>query len=340
MSLITLVSSHEQANGIAVIFFLISFSAVTSWLLLYMLLPWLRVYILAQPTSRSSHKRPTPVGGGLVFVVLSSIVSFFSIFLLDTPSLSESPLLFAPLLALPLAIVGFLDDCYSLPVILRASVQFSTSCAFILVGSPVIPCLNNLPFLVLIAISISAIINCANFMDGLDGLLAGCMTVVISVAAFRLSSPLPIWALIGSMLGFLFWNWSPAKVFMGDVGSTFLGAVFALIVFQAPTWSEALSLLLVATPLLADAGFCIFRRLLANQPIFQPHNLHLFQRLHQAGLSHSIVSMLYIAATLVLATALFLNGLPGAVAASAAVILFGIFLDIHVATPFVVPSQE
>jgi UDP-N-acetylmuramyl pentapeptide phosphotransferase/UDP-N-acetylglucosamine-1-phosphate transferase len=83
-------------------------------------------------------------------------------------------------------------------------------------------------------------------MDGLDGLVAGCLAVTIAALATALAAPWPLWALVGALLGFLLWNWSPAKVFMGDVGSTFLGAVFAGLVLQAPTWPEALGLLLLA----------------------------------------------------------------------------------------------
>ena len=73
---------------------------------------------------------------------------------------------------------------------------------------------------------------------------------------------------------------------MGDVGSTYLGAVFALLVLQASNWVESLALLLVATPLLGDACFCVLRRFVAGQRISK-HRLHLFQRLHQAGWSHA-----------------------------------------------------
>ena len=113
---------------------------------------------------------------------------------------------------------------------------------------------------VLLVIAVTAVINFTNFMDGLDGLVAGCMTVIISALAVDLAAPWSMWALLGSLIGFLVWNWSPAKVFMGDVGSTFLGAVFAGLVLQAPSWSR-MSYLLVATPhweMLASArlGVC------------------------------------------------------------------------------------
>jgi len=184
------------------------------------------------------------------------------------------------------------------------------------------------------------VINFTNFMDGLDGLVAGCMVVTIAALSQALAAPWPLWALVGSLLGFLLWNWSPANVFMGDVGSTFLGAVFAGLVLQASSWPQALGLLLVATPLLGDACLCLPRRLLAGQRVFQAHRLHLFQRLHQAGWPHARVSVTYIAATAVLAVALLVGGWPWVLGLAVVELLVGVWLDQRVAVPFAVASQS
>ena len=167
-----------------------------------------------------------------------------------------------------------------------------------------------------------------------------CMAVAMAPSAIQLGSPWPIWALVGALLGFLVWNWSPAKVFMGDVGSTFLGAVFAVLVLQASTWPEALGLLLVATPLLGDACLCVPRRLMAGQRVFQAHRLHLFQRLQQAGWPHSRVSSLYIAATAALSITLLWGGPAWVIALAALELLLGFWLDQQVAVPFVVASRS
>jgi UDP-N-acetylmuramyl pentapeptide phosphotransferase/UDP-N-acetylglucosamine-1-phosphate transferase len=241
-----------------------------------------------------------------------------------------------PLLALPLAVVGFLDDRHNLSSGLRYGVQLATGLLLILVSPLPLPWLG----LPLLLIGVTAVINFTNFMDGLDGLVAGCMAVAIGALAIALAAPLPVWALVGALLGFLLWNWSPAKVFMGDVGSTFLGAVFAGLVLQAPSWPEALGLLLVATPLLGDACLCVPRRLLAGQRVFQAHRLHLFQRLHQAGWAHARVSSLYICATAVLAIALLWGGLPWLITLAAFELLLGIWLDQRVAVPFAIASSS
>ena len=315
--------------------FCLALSAASCWILLRALIPKLTRRLLDQPNARSSHRQPTPRGGGLAFVVVSAGSSLIALVGAVTPSPAPLQSVLA-LVALPLAVVGLLDDRLNLPSSRRYVVQLLTA-SFILWLSPISFPWQMLPLLI---VAITAVINFTNFMDGLDGLVAGCMAVAIGALAIALAAPLPVWALVGSLLGFLLWNWSPAKVFMGDVGSTFLGAVFAGLVLQAKTWPEALGLLMVATPLLGDACLCVPRRLLAGQRVFQAHRLHLFQRLHQAGWPHAHVSTLYVTATAVLSLALLIGGSPWVVVLAVLELLVGFLLDRHVAVPFAVASQS
>ena len=313
----------------------LALSASTCWILLRLLIPTLSRRLLDQPNARSCHRKPTPRGGGLAFVVVSAGSSLIAL-ASGSSSFSALPQSVVPLVALPLAIVGLLDDRLNLPASWRYGAQLVT--AFLLLWlSPI-----SLPWLLLplVIVAVTAVINFTNFMDGLDGLVAGCMAVAFSALAFRLAAPWPLWTLVGALLGFLLWNWSPAKVFMGDVGSTFLGAVFAGLVLQAPSWQEAMGLLLVATPLLGDACLCVPRRLLAGQQVLQAHRLHLFQRLHQAGWPHARVSSLYIGSTAVLALALLWGGLPWLITLAAFELLLGIWLDLRVAVPFAIASRS
>jgi Fuc2NAc and GlcNAc transferase len=322
-------------------FLSVALAAFAAWLLLSALLPNLRRRLLDQPNARSSHSQPTPRGGGVAFVLVAAVagsIGWFGAAFSGQPGFAGTQLAMSalPLLALPLAVVGFFDDRHSLSAGLRYGVQLATALLVILVSPLPLPWLA----LPLLLIAVTAVINFTNFMDGLDGLVAGCMSVALAAAALRLSAPWPIWALVGALLGFLIWNWSPAKVFMGDVGSTFLGAVFAGMVLQAPSWPEALGLLLVATPLLGDAFLCVPRRLLSGQRVFQAHRLHLFQRLHQAGWTHARVSSLYVGATAVLALALLWGGLPWLITLAAFGLLLGIWLDQMVAVPFAIASRS
>ena len=310
-------------------------AAAACWVLLRALIPHLARRLLDQPNARSSHRQPTPRGGGVVFVVVSAVTSLIALVGGGTPYLHQLQSS-VPLAAFPLALVGFWDDRLSLPATWRYGAQLFTACLLLWLSPIPLPW----QLLPLVIVAVTAVINFTNFMDGLDGLVAGCMAVAMAAAALRLASPWPIWALVGALLGFLIWNWSPAKVFMGDVGSTFLGAVFAGLALQAPSWPEALGLLLVATPLLGDAFLCVPRRLLAGQRVFQAHRLHLFQRLHQAGWPHARVSSLYIGATAVLALALLWGGLPWLITLAAFELLLGIWLDQRVAVPFAIASRS
>ena len=305
-------------------FLAVAFAAALTWGILRAFIPFFRRRILDHPNSRSSHSLPTPRGGGLAFVLVgSTAVAFLGVWI--------------PALCLPLALVGFLDDRHNLPAALRYGIQVFTALVLVLISPWHLTSIGSLPWMLLLIAS-TAVINFTNFMDGLDGLVAGCMAVLFSSAA--LTGMPAFWPLVGSLLGFLLWNWSPAKLFMGDVGSTFLGAVFAGVVLQQTSFQSALGLLLVGTPLFGDAFLCVPRRLLAGQRVIQAHRLHLFQRLHQAGWSHARVSSLYIAGTAVLAAALLAGGWPWALALAVVELFVGFWLDRHVAVPFVVASQS
>ena len=300
-------------------------ACAASWLLLRALIPQLKQRLLDQPNERSAHTKPTPRGGGVAFVLVTLL--FNSFLLLGGPS----PALWIPWICAPLAVVGLLDDRLNLPALLRYGIQILTAIALLLptaLPTPLWPWLCG----PLVVIAVTAVINFVNFTDGLDGLVAGCMA--ISLAAVALDGASGLWPLVGALAGFLMWNWAPAKVFMGDVGSTFVGAVFAGMVLQATSWPQALAMLLLATPLLADACLCVLRRAAAGQRIFQAHRLHLFQRLHQAGWPHQKVAGLYAGATTVLAVLQLTTGLGGVLFGAVAVIGLGLWLDRREAVPF------
>lgn len=319
------------------IVFVVILSAISSVLILNCLIPWLKRYFLDLPNLRSSHYSPIPRGGGLIFVLLSSLSCILYLF-----EGSPQTILFIPLVLVPLAIVGLFDDKYDLPPLWRYLFQIFSS--FLLLWlSPLVSfqffssSLSGflfILFVIFLLVLVSAIINFVNFMDGLNGLVAGCMFIAFSTLCIRLHAPWPFWVLVGSLLGFLFLNWSPSCIFMGDIGSTFLGALYAGLVLQSPNWSTTLSLLLVITPLLADSLSCILLRLYRRQCIFIPHRVHLYQRLNQAGFSHSFVSSIYIFATFLLSCSLIFGGLSLISTVSVLVIFAGYLLDRFFAVPF------
>ncbi len=314
---------------------IVALAAFFCWLLLWLLIPVLRRRLLDHPNARSAHQCPTPRGGGLAFVIVATTGSGFAAW---SGRGELSPLLMAS--ALPLAAVGLLDDHLNLSARWRYGIQLLTAGALMAISPLFKGCILSLPFVplivvgVLLLVAVTAVVNFTNFMDGLDGLVASSMAVAFCTASLHFHGVLSLWILFGSLLGFLLWNWSPAKVFMGDVGSTFLGAIWAGVVLQSSTWFDAFGLLLVVTPLLADAFICVLRRLNARQQVFQAHRLHLFQRLHQAGWPHARVALLYGAATTILGVSFLVGSWESVFAVAFVVLLIGVWLDQRIAVPF------
>ena len=268
-----------------------------------------RFAILDHPNERSSHSIPTPIGGGWAIVFLVLLTALIS--------LSEITLYHAlvyVICATILAWVGWRDDVRSLSPLLRFTVQGAVAGASIAALGyfkfVTIPMLGEIP-LGIIGIFITflwivGMTNAYNFMDGIDG-MAGGVAVAGGLGWMMLASnaktPFAFWvalAVAASSLGFLGHNWPPAKIFMGDVGSTFLGYTFAVLpLLSSDKSGDALMLgtLLMWTTIM-DAGVTFLQRVVKRENIFAPHRTHLFQRLVIAGYSHAAVSSLYISLTL------------------------------------------
>ena len=176
------------------------------------------------------------------------------------------------------------------------------------------------------------VINIFNFMDGLDGLITGCTLIILlrSVSLF----PQEFSILIGSLIVFLLFNWCPAKVFMGDIGSTFLGAIYFIILINSSDLSKFIMNILIATPLIIDSLSCIIIRFSKKQNIFLPHKLHLYQRLNQAGFKHSTISLMFMGSTSFLVLISTLNNNILLMLSSLCVILLGLFLNKKYAVKF------
>ncbi len=249
-------------------------------------------YFLDNPNKRSLHIKPIPSAGGISFIIplllYDLIFSYFKNFE-DNISLS--------LLCLPLILISFLDDLIKVSPKYRYLLQLLTSFLILrfsninlFLFSPII----NIFIFIFLVIFITAVINFTNFMDGSDGLVAGCMFVFFLIINYKLNSNISLIILLGSLAPFIYWNWNPAKIFMGDIGSTFLGVYFIANILQFNDLNEILGLLLIASPFFGDALITIFRRFFKRQNIFKAHRQHLYQRLYLGKLSKKQVALLYI----------------------------------------------
>ena len=266
--------------------------------------------ILDIPNERSSHTRPTPLGGGLAIVLITLLGG--AGWKVMHPSEPWPGFLYYAIGALLISAVSWLDDLRPLPSWIRF-LAHSVGAAAAIAGLGYWTKIA-LPFhaplelgsigLVITFVWIVGLTNAYNFMDGCDG-IAGLQAVIAGAgwcyvgitSGQNILSVLGLLVAAGSM-GFLRHNWAPARIFMGDVGSAFLGytfAVFPLIFFRmdaAKTGAPVVGLLLV-WPFVFDTVFTFLRRLVKNENVFQAHRSHLYQRLMQAGQGAGSVAMLY-----------------------------------------------
>jgi Fuc2NAc and GlcNAc transferase len=263
---------------------------------------------LAIPNLRSSHLHPTPLGGGLVIVAVTLSGFLLSVWL--HPDWSWQVILAYILGALLVAGVSWWNDMRTLPIWLRLLAHgLAAGLAIWGIGDWQ---MISLPGLVQFKLAwlgipitlmwIVGLTNAYNFMDGIDG-IAGSQAIVAGLgwAALGWLIGQPLLSLLGlliaaSNLGFLGHNWPPAKVFMGDVGSAFLGYSFAVlpIIVSQIDYRAALAGILLVWPFVFDSVFTILRRSLRGESILSAHRSHLYQRLIIVGHSHRTVTLIYI----------------------------------------------
>jgi Fuc2NAc and GlcNAc transferase len=269
-----------------------------------------RRQILDIPNERSSHIRPIPRGGGLAIVLITLLAwAGYGIFQSNPPVwwLAWTG-------GLLVAVIGWFDDLYNLSSKLRFGVHaISAILAIIALGYwsviTLVPVgtihLGWVGYLVTF-LWVVGLINAYNFMDGIDG-MAGGQAVIAGVGWVVIGWHVEIVlvALLGivltaSSLGFLGHNWSPAKIFMGDVASGFLGYMFAVIPLllldnSSPSGYGLLIAALLLWPFLFDTILTFLRRAYRRENVFAAHRSHLYQRLVITGFSHHFVTSLYVA---------------------------------------------
>ncbi len=256
--------------------------------------------MLDTPNERSSHSTPVPRGGGLGIVLglLAGLLIAWQA-KLAAPNLG---LLAGTLL---IAGCGLWDDLKRAPVWLRLLVQTIAAIVFLLGTDPIqrlpLPAPMDLPLGLaarpFCALWIVGAVNIYNFLDGIDG-FAGLQGVIagVAIACMQLSpaSEALGLAIAGASLGFLIFNWHPARIFMGDLGSTTIGFLLASIPFQLEGARQHEGVFLVGMCLwffLVDGTFTLIKRLLRHERVWEAHRSHLYQQLVIAGVPHNVVTI-------------------------------------------------
>jgi len=267
-----------------------------------------RARMLDVPNERSSHTRPTPRGGGLAIVIVVLVLAWLAA--LSNPAFSLRSMVALTLGALLIAGVSWLDDMRPVPFWVRLLVHTLGAC-IVMAGIGVIreigiPFGMDLPLgwlgFPMTLVWIVGLTNAYNFMDGIDG-IAGGQAVVAGVgwAILGWIGGQPIVGVMGLLIaaasvGFLGHNWPSARIFMGDVGSAFLGFSFAALTVLASQSDPIFFLAGIALiwPFVFDAVFTFARRLCRCEKVWMAHRSHLYQRLVISGLAHGQVSGIYI----------------------------------------------
>ena len=277
-----------------------------------------RFGVMEEPNHRSSHARPTPSTGGIAIVVTFAIGFAIVWVLSDQARLSTYHLCGFAISALGIAFVGLFDDLKLLKTFkIKLGAQIAASLVLLAFG--IVFSQVSLPGIGAIDLGclgypltvfwVVALTNMFNFMDGLNGLAGG---TAVTVSAFLCAVTFMegsffvyvfCYIMAASAAGFLVFNFPRARLFMGDVGSQFIGSSFAtLAVIAAEIDASRTSFLVV--PLLFfnfifDTTFTLCRRALRGENVTEAHRTHLYQLLNQIGWSHAEVSLFHIGITAV-----------------------------------------
>jgi Fuc2NAc and GlcNAc transferase len=270
----------------------------------YALTAWVRRYaverLLDIPNARSSHALPTPRGGGLA-IVLAFAMGATALYFLQVLSGPE----FAGLLGggLTVAAIGFLDDHRHVPARYRLLAHVAAS-IWLLAWRQGWPPANWLEYGATLLFLVW-MLNLFNFMDGIDGLAAGETAFIASAASLLLlvGGGAALGHILATVLlgcaaaGFLGWNWPPAKIFMGDAGSGFLGFMTGALAISASSQGKLplAAWLILAGAFFADASFTLLRRMATGQRWTQAHRSHAYQRAAILYGGHRVVALGFLA---------------------------------------------
>lgn len=242
---------------------------------------------------RSSHKKPTPRGGGYYFAILTGLFALIWLHI-GEPILHQTYVVTLTLCGFFIAYLGWLDDRYSISAKLRFICQFLAVGLCIYMLPPVLE--GVMPLFIekiLLVLAWVWFVNLYNFMDGIDGIAAIQAAFISYILSLAMPSIAPILlVLMGSVLGILRFNWHPARVFMGDTGSTYLGFILAGLMIYSLTldfvggfWTS----LIISAIFILDATFTLIKRAFQGKKPWQAHKEHFYQRAVLVGMTHSQV---------------------------------------------------
>ena len=267
-------------------------AALISAGLIVALSPWLKSYALARPNARSSHREPTPQGGGAAVIVATFASAWLGAGLAGLNGVAGQFLALTAASAL-LAVVGAVDDIRTLPAVARLALQ----CAAVGIVIAALPAEFRIAPAVPWGFERACLlvggvwfVNLTNFMDGIDWMtvaeavpITGAIVLLGLIGAVSALPTLVAIALLGAIVGFAPFNKPVARLFLGDVGSLPIGLVLAWLLLDLAARGHFAAALLLPLYYLADATLTLLHRVSAREAVWQAHRTHFYQRATDQG---------------------------------------------------------
>jgi UDP-N-acetylmuramyl pentapeptide phosphotransferase/UDP-N-acetylglucosamine-1-phosphate transferase len=255
--------------------------------------PWLKGYALARPNARSSHRQPTPQGGGIAVVAATLAVAWGATLLPVFAQSYGGQFLAVTAAAILLALVGAIDDLRTLPTVPRLVLQFLAVGAVIATLPSDMRVEPGLPWWIERACLLIGgvwLVNLVNFMDGIDWITVAEVVpltgAIVLLGACGMIGPLPSLvaaALMGATLGFAPFNKPVATLFLGDVGSLPIGLLLGWLLLELAASGHLTAALILPLYYFADATITLGRRVAKGEPFWQAHRTHFYQRATDNG---------------------------------------------------------
>jgi UDP-N-acetylmuramyl pentapeptide phosphotransferase/UDP-N-acetylglucosamine-1-phosphate transferase len=268
-----------------------AFAALIAAALIPVTRPTLLRIALAKPNARSSHKIPTPQGGGIAVIAATLVAAGAAIVFAGNATVTIPLLVFAA--SLFIALIGFVDDVRPLPVVPRLLLQASAVAAVLFAIPGELKIVSSCPLWLERGLLLFAglwFVNLVNFMDGLDLMtVAEAVPVATVTALIGFAGLIPTdtavvaAALCGALLGFVPFNRPVAKIFLGDVGSLPIGLLLGWGLLELALHQQIAAALLLPLYYLADATLTLFRRITRREAFWAAHRSHFYQRATDNG---------------------------------------------------------
>lgn len=265
--------------------------------------------ILDHPSARGLHGQATPRGGGAA-ILLTASATLLGLHGFGLGGWFTTPALIA--VAAAYGVLGWLDDHRSLPIAPRLLAQLAFAAVFVTISgaglADPLAAITALPVWcaqIVVVVAVAGFVNLFNFMDGADGYAGGVTVAALASGAVVATLTgdhdllLVTLTLCAAAAGFLVWNWHPARIFMGDVGSYFLGFQFAALTARDVLAGHGAWLwVILLAPFITDGLLTLTRRIWRRERFWRAHRTHAYQVLILSGYSHATVSAGIIALTL------------------------------------------